>query len=86
MQFLKIFFWGMFISFLGSLPLGTINVTATNIAVQQGAYAATLFALGALLVETFCLCIVLLAMNWVRKQQKIFRRNIFYPTLKDKDL
>ncbi len=73
MQFLKVFSWGMLISFLGSLPLGTMNVTATNISAQQGSYPATLFALGSLVVETICVCIVLIAMNWVRKQQKIFR-------------
>ena len=63
----------MFISFLGSLPLGTMNVTATNIAVKDGIYSGTLFMLGALVVETICLCITLLAMEWVRKKQNIFR-------------
>ena len=69
----KIFFWGMFISFLGSLPLGTMNVTATNISVKEGTYPGTLFMLGALVIETICLCITLHAMEWVRKKQNIFR-------------
>jgi len=68
----KIFFWGWLISFLGSLPLGTMNVTATSISVTQGTTAATLFAFGGLLTETVCLCIALAAMDWVRKQQKLF--------------
>ncbi|HRH50702.1 MAG TPA: LysE family transporter [Panacibacter sp.] len=72
-QSLKIFFWGMFISFLGSLPLGTMNVTATNVAVKDGINAGLLFTLGALTIETICLCITLLAMEWVRKQQRLFR-------------
>ena len=63
----------MFISFLGSLPLGTMNVTATNIAVKDGTYAGIQFMLGALVIETVCLCITLAAMEWVRKQQKLFR-------------
>lgn len=63
----------MFISFLGSLPLGTMNVTATNVAVKDGIYAGLLFTLGALTIETICLCITLLAMEWVRKQQRLFR-------------
>lgn len=72
MQKFKIFYWGLLISFLGSLPLGTINVTATNIAVKNGTYTATLFAFGALFTETVCLCIALSAMAWVRKQEKVF--------------
>ena len=63
----------MFISFLGSLPLGTMNVTATNVAVKSGINAGLLFTLGALTIETICLCITLLAMEWVRRQQKLFR-------------
>jgi threonine/homoserine/homoserine lactone efflux protein len=69
----KVFCWGMLISFLGSLPLGTMNVTATNIAVSKGTFEGTRFMLGALLVETICLCITLFAMEWVRRQQKLFR-------------
>jgi len=72
-RYLKIFFWGMFISFLGSLPLGTMNVTATNVAVKDGTGSGLLFTLGALTTETICLCITLFAMEWVRKQQRIFR-------------
>ncbi len=69
----NVFFWGMLISFLGSLPLGTMNVTATNIAVKDGTYAGTQFMLGALTIETACLIITLFAMEWVRRQQKLFR-------------
>ncbi|QEC70062.1 lysine transporter LysE [Panacibacter ginsenosidivorans] len=69
----KIFFWGMFISFLGSLPLGTVNVTATNITVNENVYAGVLFSLGCLCIETGCLCFVLVAMDWICKRQKIFR-------------
>lgn len=63
----------MFISFLGSLPLGTMNVTATNIAVKDGTYAGIQFMFGALAIETVCLCITLAGMEWVRKQQKLYR-------------
>ncbi|CAN5833943.1 hypothetical protein BH10BAC2_BH10BAC2_22120 [soil metagenome] len=69
----QIFFWGIFISFLGTLPLGTANVTATNIAVHECVYAGFIFSAGCILVETLCLCIVLTAMDWVNKRQKIFR-------------
>ncbi len=69
----NVFFWGMFISFLGSLPLGTMNAAATNIAVKDGTYAGTQFMPGALTIETACLIITLFAMEWVRRQQKLFR-------------
>jgi len=45
----KIFFTGMFISFLGSLPLGTLNVAAMQIGITDGYIAAILFSLGSLL-------------------------------------
>jgi len=69
----RILFWGMIISFLGTLPLGTVNVTATNIAVHDGLNAGFIFSYGCVIIETICLCIVLAAMDWVSKRQKIFR-------------
>ncbi len=50
-----------------------MNVTATNISVKDGIHAGILFSLGGLFTETVCLCVALAAMDWVRKQQKIFR-------------
>ncbi len=70
---LYLLFWGAMISFLGSLPLGTLNITATNLSVQRGSMAALSFAWGSLLIELFCVWIALLAVNWVSKNQKIFR-------------
>jgi threonine/homoserine/homoserine lactone efflux protein len=72
-QSIKIFYWGFIISFLGSLPLGTMNVTATNISVAQGTFNASIFALGALIIEVFCVYIVLHALKWVNKQQRFFK-------------
>jgi len=72
-QLLKIFFWGMMISFLGSLPLGTMNVMATNISVKDGVSAAMIYALGSMLVEIIYVRGALVAMTWVHRQQKIFR-------------
>jgi len=69
----KIFYWGFTISFLGSLPLGTMNVTATNIAVQRGTYPASIFALGTLVVEAACVYAVLQTMQWVNKLKGFFK-------------
>ncbi len=70
---LKIFFTGMFISFLGSLPLGTLNVAAMQLSISDGYTQAILFSLGSLLVEMIYVRISLVGIDWIRKQQKIFK-------------
>ena len=69
----KIFFTGMLVSFLGSLPLGTLNVAAMQISVTDGIRAAMLFSLGSLTAEIVYVRLSLVAMDWVRKQEKIFK-------------
>jgi threonine/homoserine/homoserine lactone efflux protein len=69
----KIFFTGMLVSFLGSLPLGTLNIAAMQISVSDGVVAAMLFSLGSLLVEIIYVRISLVAMDWIRKQEKILK-------------
>ncbi len=71
MSLFRIFITGMFISFLGSLPLGTLNVSAMQISVSDGIRPALYFALGALLVEIIYVRLSLVAMNWVRHQRKL---------------
>jgi len=73
MPLIKVFFWGLLVSFLGSLPLGTLNVAAMQISVQESVHNAMLFALGSLTVEMIYVRISLVGINWVRKQQKLFR-------------
>ena len=73
MKLLRIFFTGMFISFLGSLPLGTLNVAAMQIAVSDGLLPAIYFALGAVVIEISYVRVSLVAMDWVRKREKLFR-------------
>lgn len=70
---LRVFFTGMLVSFLGSLPLGTLNVAAMQISVSDGVVAAMLFSLGSLLAEIIYVRLSLVAMDWIRKQEKIFR-------------
>ncbi|MDX2048925.1 MAG: LysE family transporter [Chitinophagaceae bacterium] len=73
MQLLRIFFTGMFISFLGTLPLGTLNVSAMQISVSDGIRPAFYFATGALLIEVGYVRLSLVAMDWIRKHKKLFR-------------
>jgi threonine/homoserine/homoserine lactone efflux protein len=70
---LKIFFTGLMVSFLGSLPLGTLNIAAMQISVSDGVTSAMLFSLGSLLVEIIYVRISLVAIEWIRKQEKILK-------------
>jgi len=70
---LRIFFTGMLISFLGSLPLGTLNIAAMQISVTNGVTSAILFSCGSLLAEIIYVRLSLVAMDWIRKQDKLFR-------------
>ncbi len=63
----------MIISFLGSLPLGTLNVTAMQIGVQESIKDALFFSGGCLLVEIIYVRISLVGIDWVRKQDKLMK-------------
>ena len=73
MKLFRIFYTGMFVSFLGTLPLGTLNVAAMQISVGDGIRPAIYFSLGCLLVEMIYVRISLVAMYWVRRQKRLFR-------------
>lgn len=63
----------MLVSFLGSLPLGTLNIAAMQISISDGVMAAILFSAGSLLAEIIYVRISLVAMDWIRKQEKILK-------------
>ncbi len=69
---LRLFFAGMLISFLGTLPLGTLNIAAMQIALTDGFRPALYFALGALLVEVIFVRVSLVAMHWVTRHKRLF--------------
>ena len=73
MQLIRVFITGMFVSFLGTLPLGTLNVSAMQISLSDGLKPAFLFSFGALAVEMAYVRISLVAMNWLRKQARWMR-------------
>jgi threonine/homoserine/homoserine lactone efflux protein len=72
-KLLRIAVTGMFISFLGSLPLGTLNIAAMQISISDGVVPALKFAVGALLAEVIYVRLSLIAMGWIQRQQKLFR-------------
>ena len=63
----------MLISFLGSLPLGTLNIAAMQISISDSVIQALQFSLGSLLAEMIYVRLSLVAMDWVRKRQLFFR-------------
>ncbi|HUS02861.1 MAG TPA: LysE family transporter [Chitinophagaceae bacterium] len=73
MQLARVFFWGMMVSFLGSLPLGTLNVLAMKISVEEGIKYAIYFSCGSLLTEMIYVRVSLVGVNWIRKQKKLFQ-------------
>ncbi|MEO6330879.1 MAG: LysE family transporter [Ginsengibacter sp.] len=73
MGVLKVFFWGMIVSFFGTLPLGTLNVAAMQMSVSEGVMQAIWFSLGCILVEVIYVRISLVGINWIRKQKKLFQ-------------
>ncbi|HUR10352.1 MAG TPA: LysE family transporter [Flavitalea sp.] len=64
---------GLMISFLGTLPLGSLNIAAMQISASDGIYPAVKFVIGALVVEVIYVRLSLVAMDWVRKRKKLFR-------------
>ena len=70
---LKIFFVGMLVSFIGTLPLGTLNIAAMQISITEGYTPALFFSFGSLLVEAVYVRLSLVAIGWMQRQRKLFR-------------
>jgi threonine/homoserine/homoserine lactone efflux protein len=73
LKLIQVLFIGLLVSFIGSLPLGTLNVAAMQISIASGVQAALLFSLGSLLAEMIYVRLSLVAMDWLRKQAKLLR-------------
>jgi threonine/homoserine/homoserine lactone efflux protein len=72
MQILYTFFIGWLVSFLGQLPLGTLSITSTQIAVQENFRNAWKYAIGVALVEIIYLRLTLSGVNWIIQHQLFF--------------
>lgn len=70
---IKVFFTGLVISLLGTLPLGSLNVAAMQVSVQENYRNAIRFSLGVALVEIIYVRISLQGMNWVVENRHLFR-------------
>lgn len=71
-ELIRVFFTGLVISLLGALPLGTLNITAMQIAVQENNRNAIQYSIGVALVEILYVRVSLKGMNWVMENQRIF--------------
>jgi threonine/homoserine/homoserine lactone efflux protein len=72
MQNLASLFLGLILSFLGQLPLGTMSMTATQIAVQENFRQAWKYSLGVALIELVYLRAVLSGMQWIIGHELLF--------------
>jgi len=63
---------GWILSFLGQLPLGTISITATQIAVQENFRNAWKFSIGVTIIEIAYLRAVLSGVDWIMDHQLFF--------------
>ena len=71
-ELLKVFFIGFLISFLGQLPLGNMNLTATQLSVQENLRNAWKYGSGIVLVEIIYLRLALTGMDWVVEHKQLF--------------
>jgi len=67
-----IFFTGMLISFLGSLPLGSLNVSAMQVAITENNKKAIQFSLGVALVEIVYVRLSLTGIGWIIAHEQLF--------------
>lgn len=72
MELIKVFLIGSLISFLGQLPLGNMNLTATQLSVQESFRNAWKYGLGIVLVEIIYLRLALTGMDWVVEHKILF--------------
>ncbi len=71
-QSLKIFYWGMLISFLSSLPPGVMNIAGTQIFNGKGASDALLYITGFMITEMLLVRLALAGMNRLTRSKKFF--------------
>jgi threonine/homoserine/homoserine lactone efflux protein len=72
MHFIFIFFLGWLLSFLGQLPLGTMSISSTQIAVQENFNNAWKFSIGVTIIEMIYLRLVLSGVDWIIQHDLFF--------------
>jgi threonine/homoserine/homoserine lactone efflux protein len=72
MHIVFVFFLGWILSFLGQLPLGTMSITATQIAVQENFNNAWKYSIGVTIIEIIYLRLVLSGVDWIMQHELFF--------------
>lgn len=72
-RYFKLFFWVLMISFLGSLPIGTLNVTVAGLVINKGIIQALEFSLGAILVEVVLVRIAIAAVKKLEGLKRLYK-------------
>jgi threonine/homoserine/homoserine lactone efflux protein len=72
-RYFKLLFWALMISFLGSLPVGTLNVTVTGLVINNGIIEAIEFAVGAILVEVILVRIAIAAVKKLEGLKRLYK-------------
>lgn len=70
---IKVFSWGLLISFLGSLPLGPLNLITTYVSVSKGTSAGFAFAAGCIFSELIFVRLAVISMEWISRKQQLFK-------------
>lgn len=70
---LKLFFWAISISFLGSLPIGTLNLSVANYAFRHDLAGAVGFSLAAIAIEMTLVRLALMAVRRLERLTHLYR-------------
>lgn len=73
LHLLSIIAIGWLVSFLGQLPLGTMSITSTQIAVQENFRNAWKYSIGVAIVEILYLRLTLSGVDWIMQHQFVFK-------------
>lgn len=73
MQNLKNIFVGFLVSFIGSLPLGYLNIVGYEVFQQSGLYTAILYLLGVISIECIVIYLTLIFANQLMNNKKLIR-------------
>jgi threonine/homoserine/homoserine lactone efflux protein len=71
-ELLPVLFAGFTVSFLGQLPLGNLNVAATQISVEENFKNAWLFSIAGAIVEVVYLRLALNSSEWIMHNKMLF--------------
>ena len=71
-ELLPVLFAGFMVSFLGQLPLGNLNIAATQISVEENFRNAWLFSIAGAMVEVVYLRLALSSSEWLMHNKMLF--------------